>query len=110
MVRRMQQCNDNPWQRGLVTSNKICLDFTDVDSKSLQELEALGENDKGKSNGTGPYFLLNVEVLINRVSGKSLGLVQLHMRVSESGINPVGHQGHNQKQQLGRSNDVSASN
>ena len=72
--------------------------------------KALAENDKKRSSGAGPYFLLNMEVLILEVSGKSSALVQLHRVVSESGVNPEGHQGHNKKQQLGRSNDVSASN
>ena len=70
----------------------------------------MAENDKKRSSGAGPYFLLNMEVLILEVSGKSLALVQLHRVVCESGVNPEGHQGHNQKQQFVRSMDVSASN
>ena len=57
-----------------------------------RELEAQGlgwEWQKKRSSGAGPYFLLNMEVLILEVSGKSLALVQLHRGVSESGVNSV---------------------
>ena len=109
--------NKKPDRKGLwvfVTSKETWLDFTDVDSiKKVSKnwkRKALAENDKKRWSGAGPYFLLNMEVLILEVSGKSLALVQLHRGVSESGVNPEGHEGHNQKQQLGRSNDVSTSN
>ena len=102
MVGRMQQCKDNPWLKVLVTSKGQGLDYTDVDSvKSVSKNwkpKALAENDNKRSSGAGLYFLLNMEVLILEVSGKSLALVQLHRGVSESGVNPEGHQGHNQKQ------------
>ena len=109
--------NKKPDRKGLrvlVTSKESRLDFIDVDSiKKVSKNwkhKALAENDKKRSSEAGPYFLLNMEVLILEVSGKSLALVQLHRGVSESGVNPEVHQGHNQKRQLGRSNDVSASN
>ena len=113
MVGRTQQCKDNAWQRVLAASKEIGLDFTDVNSikKAFKnwKRKALAENDKRKSSGAGPHSLTNVEELILEVSGKSSAMVQLHRGVSESGINRKGHQGHSQKCQPGRSNDVPTS-